>query len=174
MTSTPPTPKPSTSSSTVPTTTLFGSLTSTQWMNLQLVEGVASEDGRTPSIWDTFTHAGYAKGVTGDIAADHYHKYKMEEDLSIQRIFTIGIKSKSGIVMDHHSQATWQLSFHFEPYMTIALLLQAAAYGLPIVATKSGGPVDIHRMLDNGLLVDPHDKACCRHTDRSFMINILL
>ncbi|XWS28236.1 hypothetical protein CRYUN_Cryun25bG0049100 [Craigia yunnanensis] len=34
---------------------------------------------------------------------------------------------------------------------------QAAAYGLPIVATKNGGLVDIHRMLDNGLLVDHHD-----------------
>ncbi|XWS43284.1 hypothetical protein CRYUN_Cryun16bG0089800 [Craigia yunnanensis] len=34
---------------------------------------------------------------------------------------------------------------------------QVAIYGLPIVATKNGGPVDIHRVLDNGLLVDPHD-----------------
>ncbi|KAG2713362.1 hypothetical protein I3760_04G173500 [Carya illinoinensis] len=37
-------------------------------------------------------------------------------------------------------------------------LLEASAYGLPIVATKNGGPVDIHRVLDNGLLVDPHDQ----------------
>ncbi|GFY99702.1 sucrose phosphate synthase 1F [Actinidia rufa] len=37
-------------------------------------------------------------------------------------------------------------------------LIEAAAYGLPIVATKNGGPVDIHRALDNGLLVDPHDQ----------------
>ncbi|KAG1363968.1 Sucrose-phosphate synthase [Cocos nucifera] len=37
-------------------------------------------------------------------------------------------------------------------------LIEAAAYGLPIVATKNGGPVDIHRVLDNGLLVDPHDQ----------------
>ncbi|XP_060194514.1 probable sucrose-phosphate synthase [Lycium barbarum] len=27
-----------------------------------------------------------------------------------------------------------------------------------MVATKNGGPVDIHRVLDNGLLVDPHDQ----------------
>ncbi|XWS29761.1 hypothetical protein CRYUN_Cryun24cG0058200 [Craigia yunnanensis] len=38
------------------------------------------------------------------------------------------------------------------------LLLEVAAYGLPIIATKNGGPVDIHRVLDNGLLVDPHDQ----------------
>ncbi|KAL5987628.1 putative protein serine/threonine kinase [Asimina triloba] len=37
-------------------------------------------------------------------------------------------------------------------------LIEAAAHGLPIVATKNGGPVDIHRVLDNGLLVDPHDE----------------
>ncbi|KAF8393148.1 hypothetical protein HHK36_021389 [Tetracentron sinense] len=37
-------------------------------------------------------------------------------------------------------------------------LIEAAAYGLPTVATKNGGPVDIHRVLDNGLLVDPHDQ----------------
>eukprot|EP00850_Spirogloea_muscicola_P005647 SM000026S08896 [mRNA] locus=s26:320151:326233:+ [translate_table: standard] len=36
-------------------------------------------------------------------------------------------------------------------------LIEAAAYGLPMVATKNGGPVDIQRTLSNGLLVDPHD-----------------
>ncbi|KAK9035556.1 hypothetical protein V6N11_077594 [Hibiscus sabdariffa] len=45
------------------------------------VEGAASQDGRTPSIWDTFTHAGYANGATGDVAVDQYHKYK--EDVKI-------------------------------------------------------------------------------------------
>ncbi|KAL0407625.1 UNVERIFIED_CONTAM: putative sucrose-phosphate synthase 1 [Sesamum radiatum] len=37
-------------------------------------------------------------------------------------------------------------------------LIEAAARGLPIVATKNGGPVDIHRVLDNGVLVDPHNQ----------------
>ncbi|XP_010420869.1 PREDICTED: sucrose-phosphate synthase 1 [Camelina sativa] len=37
-------------------------------------------------------------------------------------------------------------------------LIEAAAHGLPMVATQNGGPVDIHRVLDNGLLVDPHDQ----------------
>ncbi|KAL5705687.1 beta-glucosidase [Ranunculus cassubicifolius] len=41
------------------------------------VEGAAAEDGRKPSIWDTFTHQGKtADKGTGDIAADQYHKYK--------------------------------------------------------------------------------------------------
>lgn len=38
-------------------------------------------------------------------------------------------------------------------------LIEAAAYGLPVVATKNGGPVDIIKALHNGLLVDPHDEA---------------
>ncbi|CAL1384492.1 unnamed protein product [Linum trigynum] len=37
-------------------------------------------------------------------------------------------------------------------------LIEAAAHGLPMVATKNGGPVDINRALNNGLLVDPHDQ----------------
>lgn len=33
--------------------------------------------------------------------------------------------------------------------------LQAAAHGVPTVATKNGGPVDIMATLHHGLLVDP-------------------
>uniref|UniRef100_A0A0E0DQM2 4-hydroxy-7-methoxy-3-oxo-3,4-dihydro-2H-1,4-benzoxazin-2-yl glucosidebeta-D-glucosidase n=1 Tax=Oryza meridionalis TaxID=40149 RepID=A0A0E0DQM2_9ORYZ len=40
-------------------------------------EGATGEDGRTPSIWDTFTHSGrMADNSTGDRAAAGYHKYK--------------------------------------------------------------------------------------------------
>ncbi|KAL5705692.1 beta-glucosidase [Ranunculus cassubicifolius] len=46
------------------------------------VEGAVAEDGRKPSIWDTFTHQGrsYDKH-TGDIASDQYHHYK--EDVKL-------------------------------------------------------------------------------------------
>ncbi|BBN04205.1 sucrose-phosphate synthase [Marchantia polymorpha subsp. ruderalis] len=37
-------------------------------------------------------------------------------------------------------------------------LIEAAAHGLPMVATKNGGPVDIQKTLSNGLLVDPHNQ----------------
>ncbi|KAF6175312.1 hypothetical protein GIB67_021817 [Kingdonia uniflora] len=41
------------------------------------VEGAAAEDGRTPSIWDTYTHAGNMPDKSsGDKACDGYHKYK--------------------------------------------------------------------------------------------------
>lgn len=38
-------------------------------------------------------------------------------------------------------------------------LIEATAYGLPVVATKNGGPVDILKALNNGLLIDPHDHS---------------
>lgn len=45
-------------------------------------EGATDEDGRGPSIWDTFTHAGRMPDKsTGDLAADGYHKYK--EDVKL-------------------------------------------------------------------------------------------
>lgn len=37
-------------------------------------------------------------------------------------------------------------------------IIEASAYGLPVVATKNGGPIDILKALNNGLLVDPHDQ----------------
>ncbi|KAI3449486.1 hypothetical protein Pfo_006151 [Paulownia fortunei] len=44
-------------------------------------EGAAFEEGRTPSIWDTFAHSGRTKGGNGDVACDGYHKYK--EDIRL-------------------------------------------------------------------------------------------
>ncbi|XP_044339795.1 beta-glucosidase 10 isoform X1 [Triticum aestivum] len=79
----------------------FGASTSAyQW------EGAAAEDGRTPSVWDTFAHAhagwhsaargeveekhgkdelrrGGDDSVNGDVAADGYHKYK--EDIKLMK-----------------------------------------------------------------------------------------
>ncbi|MEU5811367.1 GH1 family beta-glucosidase [Streptomyces sp. NPDC047718] len=49
------------------------------------IEGAADEDGRTPSIWDTFsrTPGRVRNGDTGDIAADHYHR--VGEDIALMR-----------------------------------------------------------------------------------------
>jgi beta-glucosidase len=42
------------------------------------IEGAAAEDGRGPSIWDTFarTPGRVHGGDTGDVACDHYHRYR--------------------------------------------------------------------------------------------------
>jgi beta-glucosidase len=49
------------------------------------IEGAAAEDGRTPSIWDTFARD--VVGETGDVACDHYHR--MPDD--VQLIKSLGV-----------------------------------------------------------------------------------
>lgn len=54
------------------------------------IEGAVNEDGRTPSIWDTFSHTPGKtfNGDTGDIACDHYHRWesdiKLMQELGLQ------------------------------------------------------------------------------------------
>jgi beta-glucosidase len=47
------------------------------------IEGASNEDGRGESIWDRFAHAPgrVRNGDTGDVACDHYHRYR--EDVSL-------------------------------------------------------------------------------------------
>ena len=54
------------------------------------VEGAAAEDGRSPSIWDTFCRVPGAidKGDTGDVACDHYHRWP--EDVALMRELGVG------------------------------------------------------------------------------------
>ncbi len=54
------------------------------------VEGAAAEDGRKPSVWDTFSHTpGHTHGGdTGDVACDHYHRY--EDDVKLMA--DLGVK----------------------------------------------------------------------------------
>jgi beta-glucosidase len=49
------------------------------------IEGAVAEGGRTPSIWDTYSHTPgrVQDGDTGDIAVDHYHRYR--EDVALMR-----------------------------------------------------------------------------------------
>ncbi|WP_238992793.1 GH1 family beta-glucosidase [Jiangella aurantiaca] len=47
------------------------------------IEGAVDSDGRRPSIWDSFAHSPRAtlNGDTGDIACDHYHRWRDDFDL---------------------------------------------------------------------------------------------
>lgn len=49
------------------------------------VEGAWDEDGKGPSIWDTYAHTPgvIQNGDTGDVANDHYHRYA--EDVALMR-----------------------------------------------------------------------------------------
>ncbi|THG34972.1 beta-glucosidase [Glaciibacter flavus] len=61
-----------------PTDFVFGSATAAYQ-----IEGAVAEDGRGPSIWDTFSHTPGAvlNGDTGDVADDHYHRLDADLDL---------------------------------------------------------------------------------------------
>ncbi|MEU7427652.1 GH1 family beta-glucosidase [Streptomyces sp. NPDC040750] len=49
------------------------------------IEGAVAEDGRAPSIWDTFSHTPgkIANDDNGDVACDHYHRWR--EDIGLMR-----------------------------------------------------------------------------------------
>lgn len=49
------------------------------------IEGAHDEDGRAPSIWDAFCRepGRIDNGDTGDVACDHYHRYR--EDVGLMR-----------------------------------------------------------------------------------------
>ena len=55
------------------------------------IEGAVAEDGRGPSVWDTFSHTPgkVARGETGDVACDHYHR--LEEDVALMA--DLGLRS---------------------------------------------------------------------------------
>src|SRR3954465_15951445 len=54
------------------------------------IEGAATEGGRGPSVWDTFSKkpGGVVTGETGDVACDFYHRY--ESDIALMA--SLGIK----------------------------------------------------------------------------------
>ena len=62
------------------------------------IEGAPAEDGKGPSIWDTFSHSRGFGGLrrhvrdneTGDIACDFYHRY--EDDLALVPQMGFGAK----------------------------------------------------------------------------------
>jgi len=55
------------------------------------VEGAVKEDGRGPSIWDTFAHTPgkVVDNANGDVANDHYHLYKSD----VQLMKSLGVKA---------------------------------------------------------------------------------
>src|SRR5690606_37785918 len=99
------------------------------------IEGAWNEDGKGPSIWDTFAHTpGKIKnGDTGDVAIDHYHRYK--EDVALMkglganayrfsiswpRIFAEGTGKPNQKGMDFYSRLVDELNAAgIEPFATL-------------------------------------------------------
>ncbi len=53
------------------------------------IEGAYNEDGKGPSIWDVLSVGHVAHGDNGDIACDHYHRFR--EDVALMK--KIGLKA---------------------------------------------------------------------------------
>lgn len=55
------------------------------------IEGASHEDGKTDSVWDEFCRVPGAtfEGQTGDVACDHYHRFK--EDIALMK--RLGLKA---------------------------------------------------------------------------------
>jgi beta-glucosidase len=54
------------------------------------IEGATKEDGRGPSVWDTYCQTGAIRNNdTGDVACDHYHRYR--EDVALMQ--RLGVQS---------------------------------------------------------------------------------
>ena len=99
------------------------------------VEGAVKEDGRGPSIWDTFSHTPGKtnNGDTGDVANDHYHRYK--EDIALMkalglqtyrfsvawpRIFPTGAGAANPKGLDFYNRLVDQLlKAGIQPYCTL-------------------------------------------------------
>jgi beta-glucosidase len=99
------------------------------------VEGAVHEDGRGPTIWDTFSHTQGKtnNGDTGDVADDFYHRYpediKLMRDLGLKtcrfsiawsRIFPTGTGAPNQAGIDFYKKLTEALlASGIEPFATL-------------------------------------------------------
>jgi beta-glucosidase len=99
------------------------------------IEGAWNEDGKGPSIWDTYTHirGNIRNDNNGDVANDHYHRYK--EDVALMqsigatayrfsiawpRIFPEGTGQPNPKGVDFYSRLVDELlSAGIEPFATL-------------------------------------------------------
>ena len=113
------------------------------------VEGAVAEDGRTPSVWDTFAHTPgkVVNNANGDVADDHYHRYKDDVQLmkalgvkvyrfsiSWSRVFPQGSGAPNPKGMDFYSRLVDELLANgIQPFATLY------HWDLPQVLQDNGG-----------------------------------
>src|ERR1700761_4931369 len=99
------------------------------------IEGAWQEDGKGESIWDRFTHTPgkIAGGDTGDVAIDHYHRYRDDIgqmkslgaatyrfSISWPRIFPAGVGAANAKGLDFYDRLTDALLANdIEPFATL-------------------------------------------------------
>ena len=98
------------------------------------VEGAVAEDGRSPSVWDTFSHlpGRIVDDHTGDVACDHFHRYQDDVKLmkwlglkayrfsvSWSRVFPNGDGAPNPAGLDFYNRLIDELlSSGIEPWLT--------------------------------------------------------
>jgi beta-glucosidase len=113
------------------------------------IEGAADVGGRGPSIWDGFAHTPgrVANGETGDVACDHYHRYREDVALiaelgldayrfsvSWPRILPAGTGPVNAAGLDFYDRLVDELLGHgIAPHMTLY------HWDLPQALEKTGG-----------------------------------
>jgi beta-glucosidase len=116
------------------------------------IEGAWDEDGKGPSIWDTFSHrrGTIADGSTGDVAANHYHRW--QEDVRIMaelgldayrfsiswpRVLPLGTGRPNPAGLDFYDRLVDELlAYDIEPYVTLY------HWDLPQALEERGGWTD--------------------------------
>jgi beta-glucosidase len=99
------------------------------------IEGAVDEDGRKPSVWDTFSHTPGKtfEGETGDVADDSYHRYKEDVQLlknlgaggyrfsiAWSRIFPDGTGQPNQKGLDYYQRVLDELhKNNIAPYVTL-------------------------------------------------------
>lgn len=117
-----------------------------QKANLVLIAGnrkdIGNLDDTSRSTWEELLRAVDRHDLYGHIAIPKSHR---AED--VPELYRLAVLRKGLCVNPSHSE-TFGLT-----------LIEAAATGLPLVATASGGPVDILANCRNGILADASDPA---------------
>lgn len=113
------------------------------------IEGAWNEDGRGPSVWDVFCRQPGKtwQGQTGDVAADHYHRWQEDVDLMAQlglRAYRFSI-SWPRVLPQGTGQAN-QAGLDFYDRLVDALLARGIQpfvtlfhYDLPLALQEKGG-----------------------------------
>ena len=99
------------------------------------IEGAWNEDGKSPSIWDEFCHRGgkIFDNSNGDIACDHYHRYKEDVKLMAElglkayrfsiawpRVLPDGTGKVNEKGLDFYSKLVDELlKYNITPYVTL-------------------------------------------------------
>jgi beta-glucosidase len=116
------------------------------------IEGAVHEDGRSPSIWDTFSHTPgkVQDDDTGDVASDHYHRWtedvRLMQDLGLNayrfsiawpRVLPDGTGAVNQAGLDFYSRLVdGLLEAGITPFVTLY------HWDLPQVLEDAGGWVD--------------------------------